>query len=228
MFGSVCKMNISKRVTEIVLVTLLSFNLICCADCRKGDTGEEVYRVQVELLKQGYPVTMLDGEYGQETERNIKAFQKKYGLPVTGVADKETYYTLLSREHLSRDIDVRVLRLFDIATLMLTTKYSWGGENSKGFDCSGLTQYCYNCIGVDLPRTADLQYEYGRRIRKNKLRPGDLVFFSTYEPGASHCGIYLGYDKFIHAGSSKGVSIADLNNSYWSSCYFGACRVIKE
>ena len=99
-------------------------------------------------------------------------------------------------------------------------------QNSKGFDCSGFTQYCYSCIGVDLPRTADMQYEFGKFVRKDNLQPGDMVFFSTYESGASHCGIYLGSGKFIHAGSSTGVAIAELDNVYWRKRYYGACRVL--
>ena len=219
-------MRFFKRVVWVVLTTLFLLVTTCFAECGMGDTGAEVYRVQVELLKQGYRVSKLDGEFGEETEQNISSFQERCGLPVTGKVDKETYYSLLSREHLPSEIKPRILRLFDIATQMLTTKYAWGGENSKGFDCSGFTQYCYSCIGVDLPRTADMQYEFGKFVRKDNLQPGDMVFFSTYESGASHCGIYLGSGKFIHAGSSTGVAIAELDNVYWRKRYYGACRVL--
>lgn len=58
------------------------------------------------------------------------------------------------------------------------------------------------------PVWADSQLYYGRQISMSELRPGDLIFFSTYEPGASHCGIYLGDGKFIHAGTSTGVVVA--------------------
>ena len=222
------KMGKKERVAGVILATLLCLTETCLADCRRGDSGAEVYRVQVELLKQGFPVTLLDGRYGVETESNVIVFQEKYGLPADGVVDRETYYSLLSREHLCTDVNPRVLRLFDIATLMLSTKYSWGGENSQGFDCSGFTEYCYGCIGISLPRTADVQYGYGRAIGRRELCPGDMVFFSTYEPGASHCGIYIGSNKFIHAGSSTGVAIADLDNVYWKQHYYGACRVLRQ
>lgn len=214
------------RVASIILATLTCLTSYCFADCRKGDTGAEVYRVQVELLKQGFSVRHLDGKFGNETETNVLSFQEKYGLPANGIVDKVTYYSLLDRENICTGINPRILRLLDIATLMLTVKYSWGGENSKGFDCSGFTEYCYGCVGINLPRTADKQYEYGTVIRRSELRPGDMVFFSTYEPGASHCGIYIGGNNFIHAGSSTGVTIADLSNVYWNRCYFGACRVL--
>ena len=67
---------------------------------------------------------------------------------------------------------------------------------------------------------------YGRQISMSELRPGDLIFFSTYEPGASHCGIYLGDGKFIHAGTSTGVVVADAFTGYWGERYYGACRVL--
>lgn len=209
----------------ICILTILAANP-CSADCGFGDRGPEVYRVQVELLKQGFPVRVLDGKYGPETEKLVREFQRRCGLTETGSVDKVTYYSLLSREDLCTEVNRRVLRLLDIATLMLSVKYAWGGENSRGFDCSGFTEYCYGCVGVDLPRTADLQYGFGRPLRRNELEPGDMVFFSTYEPGASHCGIYMGSGKFIHAGSSTGVTIADLGNVYWRKRYYGACRVL--
>ena len=60
----------------------------------------------------------------------------------------------------------------------------------------------------------------------SNLQPGDLVFFSTYEPGISHVGIYIGDSQFINA-SNDGVSVADLNSRYWASRYVGAKRVIN-
>lgn len=80
--------------------------------------------------------------------------------------------------------------------------------------------------GIALPRTADAQYEVGMPVSVSELVPGDLVFFSTYEPGASHVGIYLGNGEFINASSSRGVSVASLHGGYWGVCYIGARRVL--
>lgn len=103
--------------------------------------------------------------------------------------------------------------------------YVWGGEDPSGFDCSGFVQYVYARHGVQLPRTADIQYNAGRAVPRGKEQPGDLVFFETYAPGASHVGIYLGGGSFIHASSVGFVRISSLSEDYFQSRYLGARRV---
>lgn len=102
--------------------------------------------------------------------------------------------------------------------------YKWGGTTPKGFDCSGFVTYVYREFGVSLPRTAEEQYQRGKKVSKEELAVGDLVFFATYKKTASHAGIYIGNDKFIHASSNKGVTISDLDESYWRKTYLGARR----
>ena len=108
----------------------------------------------------------------------------------------------------------------------LGVPYVFGGTTPSGFDCSGYVLYVFAHAGIYLPRTADAQYECGYPVSTGELVAGDLVFFSTYEPGPSHVGIYLGDGEFINASSSQGVSIASLYSSYWGSCYIGARRVM--
>ncbi len=104
--------------------------------------------------------------------------------------------------------------------------YVWGGTTPNGFDCSGFTQYVLKKHGVSIPRVTSEQYSAGTAVSKSNLRVGDLVFFTTYKPGPSHVGFYIGSGKFIHASSSKGVTISDLSNSYFSGRYIGARRVL--
>jgi peptidoglycan DL-endopeptidase LytE len=100
------------------------------------------------------------------------------------------------------------------------TPYVWGGSTPAGFDCSGYLNYVYAKAGITLPRTVATIWGATKPISSTKV--GDLVFFETYEPGPSHAGIYLGDNKFIHASTSAGVTISDLNNTYWNPRYLGA------
>ncbi len=109
----------------------------------------------------------------------------------------------------------------------LGVPYSYGGTTASGFDCSGYVQKVFKDLGVDLPRTASAQYNTGTSVAKNNLEVGDLVFFNTTGKGVSHVGIYVGGNQFINAASSKGVSLASINDPYyWGSKYVGAKRVL--
>lgn len=103
------------------------------------------------------------------------------------------------------------------------TPYVWGGTTPSGFDCSGFVQYVFAQHGINLPRTSSEMYEMGTPV--SDPQAGDLVFFSTYEPGVSHVGIYLGNGQFISSTSSSGVQIVSMDNPYWASRYIGARRI---
>jgi cell wall-associated NlpC family hydrolase len=112
------------------------------------------------------------------------------------------------------------------AMRFLGVPYVFGGTSSSGFDCSGYVQHVFAMLGYHIPRTADAQYDAGKRVTGKTIEPGDLVFFQTYASGASHVGIYLGNDRFVHASSSHGVTVSSLHESYWSARYLGAKRLI--
>jgi cell wall-associated NlpC family hydrolase len=104
--------------------------------------------------------------------------------------------------------------------------YRNGGSDPNGFDCSGFTQYVFAQYGVSLPREVREQYRIGKPIDSRDLAPGDLVFFSTTDSGASHVAIVIGGDQFVHAPSSNGVvRVERLSSSYWGPRYVGAKRI---
>ena len=105
--------------------------------------------------------------------------------------------------------------------------YRNGGiDPVSGFDCSGFVQYVYQQHGVSMPREVRDQFRVGKNIDRDQLEPGDLVFFSTVAPGASHVGIVIGGDQFVHAPSERGVvRVESLSQQYWSSRFIGAKRV---
>ena len=108
------------------------------------------------------------------------------------------------------------------------TPYRNGGADPSGFDCSGFVQYVFARFGVDVPRRVVDQFQAGRQIRPSELEPGDLVFFTTVAPGASHVGIAVGGDEFVHAPSSSGeVRVERLSASYWATRFVGARRILS-
>ena len=104
--------------------------------------------------------------------------------------------------------------------------YRNGGGDPNGFDCSGFVRYVYQQHGVPMPRAVREQFQVGKTVDRDRLEAGDLVFFSTVAPGASHVGIVIGGDQFIHAPSERGVvRVENLSAQYWASRYIGAKRV---
>lgn len=107
------------------------------------------------------------------------------------------------------------------------TPYRDGGTDIRGFDCSGFVWYVFAQHGVALPRTVAAQAQAGEKIDPADLRPGDLVFFTTTAPGASHVGIVVGGDSFVHAPASNGVvRVERLSTGYWAGRFIGARRVV--
>lgn len=104
--------------------------------------------------------------------------------------------------------------------------YRMGGSDPSGFDCSGLVQWVFAQYGRALPREVREQYLIGREVDADDVRPGDLLFFDTGSRPASHVGIALDRESFVHAPSSNGVvRVERYTSNYWSRRYVGARRV---
>ena len=107
-------------------------------------------------------------------------------------------------------------------------RYVSGGTTPRGFDCSGYTQYVFREAGIKINRNVRTQLSNGVIIAKEDLQAGDLIIFSnTSARGfASHVGIYLGNGKLIHASETKGITIVELSNSYFTKHYQCARRIV--
>jgi len=106
-------------------------------------------------------------------------------------------------------------------------RYRYGGTTSRGFDCSGFVQRAYmDGFKISLPRTTKLMMKIGRRVSKDGLKIGDLVFFHPTRK-YYHVGIYMGKGVFMHASSSKGVTKSRLDLKYWKRSFVKARRVLK-
>ena len=103
-----------------------------------------------------------------------------------------------------------------------------GGSTPSGFDCSGFTSYVFQKHGVALPRLAAHQYRVGNAVDPNAIEAGDLLFFTTGAPGASHVALALDGDEFVHAPSERGqVRVERLSSIYWSRRFLGARRIVE-
>ncbi len=105
--------------------------------------------------------------------------------------------------------------------------YVYGGSSPRGFDCSGFTKYVYAQFGYSLYRSASDQLGNGVSVARSDLQPGDLVFFKQTSRPASHVGIYIGNNQFIHASApGVGVIVSPLNDSGVARGYTGARRIL--
>ncbi len=115
------------------------------------------------------------------------------------------------------------------ALSLIGVDYRFGGNTpDQGLDCSGLIRYVFQqATGLSLPRSAREQAHIGESVSKDKLQPGDLVFFNTRRFQFSHVGLYIGDNRFIHAPSSGGaVQVVSLDNIYWQKAFNGARRIV--
>lgn len=180
--------------------------------------GDEICYIRSDYL------TLTEAPYENRASRKSPLFFRRgasTGTPVSVSALKN------SNNYISGSTSSKAEEIVATAKKYIGVPYVWGGETPKGFDCSGYVQYVFKAHGISLNRTCETQYKHGSFVSKSTLKPGDLVFFqNTYKAGISHVGIYIGNGQFIHASSSKGVTISNLSSSYYASHYYGARRIL--
>jgi len=121
-----------------------------------------------------------------------------------------------------RSLFVRVAKTF------LGAPYRLGGSNLKGIDCSAFVKKIYQVFSVDLPRTAREQLCIGKKVEKDQLEEGDLVFFKTRRAHNTHVGIYIGNNEFVHASSRKReVKVDNLSTPYFNQRFLSGVRIME-
>ncbi|MDQ0228844.1 C40 family peptidase [Metabacillus malikii] len=198
-----------------------------------GDKNEEVKSFQTKLKALHYYTGHIDGIFGPLTLKAVQEYQEKNKLELSGTLNTATQIHLLSNRNKKGKTltKIKVQNVQEInnnnivvnAKNLLGSRYVWGGNTPSGFDCSGFIKYIFEKENILLPRTVNELWNYAKEVQK--VGVGDLVFFETYKPGPSHVGVYIGNNQFIHASSSKGVTISNLSGPYWKERYLGAKKV---
>jgi lipoprotein Spr len=156
------------------------------------------------------PTANTRGAENSGSAENLSALQLKYAQLLGTEPDQ-----------------VETTELLKSADQWYGTRYRMGGTSKSGIDCSAFVQAVYlSAYAMMIPRTAFEQYRVANRISAVEMKEGDLVFFNT-TGGVSHVGIYLRNNKFIHASSSKGVTVSDLFDPYYLKRFLGVGRIEK-
>ncbi|MCK1991181.1 C40 family peptidase [Peribacillus muralis] len=222
-----------KKIIASVVVSglLLSNPLVSNAalgdrTLKSGMTHTEVKQLQEVLKKKEYFKSKGTTTYfGPVTKSAVVKFQKNKGLKADGIVGPNTYKALGVKKQSANvtNSSNRTKAIVNEAKKHMNVRYVWGGTTPKGFDCSGFLNYVFEkSANVNLPRTVAEIHKKGTKVSNPQV--GDLVFYETYKRGASHAGIYIGGNQFIHS-SSSGVTITSMDNSYWKKRYLGAKRM---
>jgi cell wall-associated NlpC family hydrolase len=160
------------------------------------------------------------------TDKGLLAQPSSVTAPTTTASDITTIpsASLLQRMH------ERASGLTSAAMDLIGVRYRRGGTSTDtGFDCSGFTRHVFETsLGLVLPRRADEQATAAGlvAVKREDLRPGDLVFFNTLKRTFSHVGIYIGDNRFVHSPRpGKNVRTEDMSFAYWAKRFTGARRV---
>ncbi len=151
------------------------------------------------------------------------------------VNEKVELSTFLSQQKKDELLKIQQVKsIIEVAESYLGTPYRMGGTSRRGIDCSAFVLNSFlEGAGIELPRVSSAQAHEGVLIDLSEAKAGDLLFFSTNRRGISHVGIVKeiledGTIEFIHSASTKGVSVSNLNDSYWRNKFRFAKRVLTQ
>ncbi len=189
----------------------------------RQDVSERKTQLEADLILQ-----QQEADKAEAAKQKVLAQLKKQQTALKG---KEKQIAQLKKEEAARQARLRAEAearrrflasrpgiVINTAMKYLDVPYVWGGASPRGFDCSGLVKYCFAKVGISLPHSSAMQYNYGTHVSRSQLKPGDLVFF--YNP-IHHVGIYIGNGNMINATGDH-VQIGTV----WKSSYYGATRLL--
>ena len=179
-----------------------------------------------------FPLTVSANIYGYQDDTgafhftNIKPANRKYTIVIE---TRDIQRGALQGAGSPWQSDAERQSLVRQAKGLLGVPYKLGGDGLAGIDCSAFVRRMFSSFEVSLPRTAREQFDVGRKIARDQLTAGDLVFFKTrqYESHPTHVGIFIGNDEFIHASALKkgGVRIDSLSTDFYDRRFIGGTRI---
>ncbi len=173
------------------------------------------------------PALAAENKRKKQRDEEVDYLQPLNGADIERADWLQLKYAILLDATVEKLTNVNLLKLIDE---WYGTSYCMGGSTKNCIDCSAFTHIILqNVYNVNVPRTAQDQYKSSQHINLEELNEGDLVFFNTNGGSdMSHVGVYLLNNKFVHAATSGGVMVSDLNDSYWKPRYRGAGRYINS
>ncbi len=209
---------------------LMGVILASCGNTKKIQQGSAQMSAQQSSGSTGNPRFLEDITTGSNANEHVRPGLNNEGATIPPLSI-ELSFPAQFKYAILLDVPVELMnnrRLLNFMEEWWGTRYKYGGDSKTGIDCSAFTRRFVNAVyQKDIPRTSAAQYQALVKIKKKDLQEGDLVFFNTQRRrGAiTHVGVYLRNNKFIHASTSSGVMISDLNETYFANRYVGAGRL---
>ena len=206
--------------TTILYLAAAVFLSLPVVSCRSTSNHTHTYRPYHERRNRG-GVTDDSNTIEDQNDKNNTIPQSGHGL----VSDEWARLDIKLGRHENK-------KLYKELKRWLGTPYTYAGHTcGEGTDCTGMVMEVYHEVfGIKVQRnSAKILEENCKVIDLNDLREGDLVFFCTNGDGrVSHVGIYLKDNKFVHASTSRGVTVDDLRQNYYTTHFYAAGRVTTK
>ncbi|MEY2830645.1 MAG: hypothetical protein RIQ33_2503 [Bacteroidota bacterium] len=217
-----------KQTIQLIIFTIIAISITSCGALKNYSPPKDelVVRKKEEMNKEKTPpAKILSADKKEEIK---KPTNSTYQRP-TNLSNKE--YEKYLVEHYSTLMNTpptyvrNNLDLYKFIDLWYGTPYRYGGSSQNGIDCSGFAKTLYQDIyHIEITRDGGSQFNECDVVDKDDLQEGDLLFFKIGSRHISHVAVYIGNGKFVHAASSKGVMISDLNEAYYKRYFYKAGR----